>query len=355
MNWKPTELPLNVEFETKRVLKKLVAAHRALAELKGVALTIPRPDVLINTLALQEAKDSSEVENIVTTHDELFKGSLGLEHKVSPATKEVQNYVAALKRGYELVAQNKILTTNNIVEIQGVLERNDAGLRRVPGTSLKNAQTGEVVYVPPQEYADIRDLMANLEIFVNNNALTDLDPLVKMAIIHFQFESIHPFYDGNGRTGRIINLLYLVLNGLLDLPILYLSRYIIRNKGRYYALLQEVREQSTWEEWILYLLDAVEVTSYDTIRLVHLIQQEMQVMKGILRNGYKFYSQELLNHLFQQPYTKIEFLQTELGVSRLTASAYLNQLAEDKVLVKHKLGKTNYYINWRLLDVLQSF
>lgn len=355
MNWKPTELPLNVEFETKRVLKKLVAAHRALAELKGVALTIPRPDVLINTLALQEAKDSSEVENIVTTHDELFKGSLGLEHKVSPATKEVQNYVAALKRGYELVTQNKILTTNNIVEIQGVLERNDAGLRRVPGTSLKNAQTGEVVYVPPQEYADIRDLMANLEIFVNNNALTDLDPLVKMAIVHFQFESIHPFYDGNGRTGRIINLLYLVLNGLLDLPILYLSRYIIRNKGRYYALLQEVREQSTWEEWILYLLDAVEVTSYDTIRLVHLIQQEMQVMKGILGNGYKFYSQELLNHLFQQPYTKIEFLQTELGVSRLTASAYLNQLAEDKVLVKHKLGKTNYYVNWRLLDVLQSF
>lgn len=352
MSWKPTDLPYNVEYETKAVLKKLVGAHRALAELKGVALTIPRQDILINTLTLQEAKDSSEVENIVTTHDELFKGSLGLDNLVSPATKEVQNYVSALKRGYGLVLKNKVLTTNNIIEIQEALEKNNAGLRKVPGTTLKNQQTGEVVYEPPQEYMQIRDLMANLEIFMNNDALTDLDPIVKMAIIHFQFESIHPFYDGNGRTGRIINILYLVLNDLIDIPILYLSRYIIRNKAKYYALLQDVRDKGNWEEWILFMLSAVEETAYDTIRLVNVIKKEMQEMKNILRDNYKFYSQELLNHLFKQPYTKIEFLQNELGVTRITAASYLNQLAEDKVLFKHKLGKTNYYINTKLMDAL---
>lgn len=352
MSWKPTELPYNVEYETKPVLKKLAGAHRALAELKGVALTIPKQEILINTLALQEAKDSSEVENIVTTHDELYKGSLGLDKLVSPATKEVQNYVSALKRGYTLVIKNKVLTTNNIIEIQEVLEKNSAGLRKVPGTTLKNQQTGEVVYEPPQDHNQIRDLMANLEIFMNNDALTDLDPIVKMAIIHFQFESIHPFYDGNGRTGRIINILYLVLNELLDIPILYLSRYIIRNKGKYYALLQEIRDNGNWEEWILYMLSAVEETAYDTIRLVNVIKKEMQEMKNRLRDNYKFYSQELLNHLYKQPYTKIEFLQNELGVTRITAASYLNQLAEDKVLFKHKLGKTNYYINTKLMDAL---
>lgn len=352
MSWIPTELPYNVEYETKPVLKKLAGAHRALAELKGIALTIPKQDILINTLTLQEAKDSSEVENIVTTHDELFKGSLGLDNLVSPATKEVQNYVFALKRGYSLVLKNKVLTTNNIIEIQEVLEKNNAGLRKVPGTTLKNQQTGEVVYEPPQDYIQIRDLMANLEVFMNNDALTDLDPIVKMAIIHFQFESIHPFHDGNGRTGRIINILYLVLNDLLDIPILYLSRFIIRNKARYYALLQDVRDNGNWEEWILFMLSAVEETAYDTIRLVNVIKKEMQEMKNILRDNYKFYSQELLNHLFKQPYTKIEFLQNEIGVTRITAASYLNQLAKDKILFKHKLGKTNYYINTKLMDAL---
>jgi len=352
MSWKPTSLPYDVEYETKVVLKKLASAHRALAELKGVALSIPRQEILINTLTLQEAKDSSEVENIVTTHDELYKGSLGIDNLVTPATKEVHSYVSALKCGFDLVKNNKVLTTNNIIEIQEVLEKNNAGLRKVPGTTLKNQQTGEVVYEPPQEYQKIRDLMSNLEIFINNEALTDLDPIVKMAIIHFQFESIHPFYDGNGRTGRIINILYLVLNELLDIPILYLSRYIIRNKAKYYALLQSVRDKGSWEEWILYMLNAVEETAYDTIRLVNVIKKEMQEMKNTLRDNYKFYSQELMNHLFKQPYTKIEFLQNELGVSRITAASYLNQLAKDEVLFKHKLGKTNYYINTKLMDAL---
>lgn len=352
MNWLPSELPYNVDFETKAVLKKLAGAHRALAELKGVAQTIPRQDILINTLTLQEAKDSSEVENIVTTHDELYKGSLGLDQFVSPATKEVQNYVAALKRGFHLVQKNKVLTTNNIIEIQEVLEKNNAGLRKVPGTSLKNQQTGEIVYEPPQSVEIIRNLMNNLEIFINNDGITDLDPIVKMAIIHFQFESIHPFYDGNGRAGRIINILYLVLNELLEIPILYLSRYVIRNKAKYYFLIQDVRDNNAWEAWILFILAAVEETAYDTIKLVNTIKKEMQEMKVLLRDNYKFYSQELLNHLFKQPYTKIEFLQQDLKISRVTAAAYLNKLGEDKVLFKHKLGKTNYYTNNKLMNAL---
>ena len=353
MKWQPTNLPYSkVEFETKSILKKLNRAHRSLAELKGIAQTIPRQDILINTLVFQEAKDSSEVENIVTTHDELFKSSIGLDNFVSTSTKEVQNYVAALKRGYQLVKENKVLTTNNIIEIQEVLEKNNAGLRKIPGTALKNQQTGEIVYEPPQDHDTIKNLMTNLENFINDEELTDLDPIIKMAIIHFQFESIHPFYDGNGRTGRIINILYLVLNDLLDIPILYLSRYIIQNKAKYYYLLQSVRDNGTWEEWLLYMITAIEETSHTTMELVSTIKTEMQEMKRILRGNYGFYSQELLNHLFKHPYTKIEFLQNELGVSRVTAARYLNTLAQDNVIYKHKLGKMNYYINVRLMDAI---
>ena len=354
MNWKPSYLPYEKDLETKVVLKKLAGAHRALAELKGVAQTIPKQEILINTLILQEAKDSSEVENIVTTHDELYKSSLGLEKYASPAAKEVQNYVAAIKRGFSIVSKQKVLSTNNIIEIQEILEENKAGLRKIPGTNLKNEQNREVIYEPPQSAVEIVELMKNLELFINDNTLTDIDPIVKMAIIHFQFESIHPFYDGNGRTGRIINILYLVLNDLLEIPILYLSRFIIRNKVAYYQKLQDVRDHERWEEWLLYMLSAIEKTAYDTIRLVNNIKEEMMKMKNILRNNYKFYSQELLNHLFKQPYTKIELLQKDLGVSRVTASIYLNTLAKDKVIFKHKLGKTNYYINTTLMDTLSA-
>lgn len=354
MSWEPSYLPYKKDLETKVVLKKLAGAHRALAELKGVAQTIPKQEILINTLILQEAKDSSEVENIVTTHDELYKSSLGLEKYVSPAAKEVQNYIAAIKRGFSIVSKQKVLSTNNIIEIQEILEENKAGLRKIPGTTLKNEQSGKVIYEPPQSAVEIERLMENLELFVNDNTLTDIDPIVKMAIIHFQFESIHPFYDGNGRTGRIINILYLVLNDLLEIPILYLSRYIIRNKAAYYQKLQDVRDNESWEEWLLYMISAVEETAYDTIRLVNNIKKEMMKMKNILRNNYKFYSQELLNHLFKQPYTKIEFLQKDLGVSRVTASGYLNTLAKDMVIIKYKLGKTNYYINMDLMNTLSA-
>jgi Fic family protein len=354
MTWKPTNLPYEKELETKAVLKKLAGAHRALAELKGVAQTIPRQEILINTLVLQEAKDSSEVENIVTTHDELYKSALGFENYVSPATKEVQNYVAAIKRGYAIVQKNKILTTNNILEIQQILEKNNAGLRKMPGTNLKNQQTGAIVYEPPQHALEIKQLMENLELFINDDTLTDYDPLTKMAIIHFQFESIHPFYDGNGRTGRIINILYLVLQDLLDIPILYLSRYVIQNKAMYYQRIQEVRDADKWEEWLLYMLDAVTETAHDTMKKVSIIKSQMTKMKKVLRDDYKFYSQELLNHLFKQPYTKIEFLQQELQISRVTAAVYLNKLAEDGILLKHKMGRNNYYINLSLMNALRD-
>lgn len=354
MSWQPEILPYAIEMETKPVLKKLSSAHRALAELKGVAQTIPRQDILINTLVLQEAKDSSEVENIVTTHDELYKSSLGLDNMVSPAAKEVQNYIAAIKRGFAIVTQYKLLTTNHIIELQEILEKNKAGIRKVPGTNLKNQQTGEIVYEPPQSATDIKKLMENLETFINMDEMTDLDSLVKMAIIHFQFESIHPFYDGNGRTGRIINILYLVLQDLLEIPILYLSRYIIRNKAAYYAGIQNVRDEGKWEEWLLYVLDAVEKTAADTIRLVNTIKVEMTKMKTTLRDNYKFYSQELLNHLFKQPYTKIEFLMDELQVSRVTAANYLNTLANDGVIIKHRMGRNNYYINAKLMEALSA-
>ncbi|SDY17858.1 Fic family protein [Lutibacter oricola] len=346
------KLPLKQDIETKKILKKLASAHRALAELKGIVSSIPNENILINTLGLQEAKDSSAVENIITTHDDIFKAELNLDGFKSLNAKEVQNYISALKKGFELIKKNKILTNNDIIEIQSELEKNNAGFRKVPGTALKNATTGEVIYTPPQEYDTILDLMKNLEKYINDESLSDFDTLVKMAIIHFQFESIHPFYDGNGRTGRIINVLYLVMNDLLNLPVLYLSRYIIEHKADYYKLLQEVRVTDNWENWILYMLDGVEKISKETIVLIGKIRDLIFEYKNLLRNNYKFYSQDLLNNLFKHPYTKIEFIENDLGVSRITASKYLNQLAKDKVLKKEKLGTGNYYINEKLIKIL---
>jgi len=346
------KLPFEQDIESKLILKKLASAHRALAELKGIVSSIPNENILINTLGLQEAKDSSAIENIITTHDDIFKAELNLDGFKSLNAKEVQNYISALKKGFGLISKNKILTNNDIIEIQSELEKNSAGFRKVPGTALKNATTGEIVYTPPQDYNTILELMINLERFINDETLSDFDPLVKMAIIHYQFESIHPFFDGNGRTGRIINVLYLVMNDLLDLPILYLSRYIIEHKGEYYKLLQEIRETDNWENWVLYLINGVEQISKETIILIGKIRELIFEYKNLLRDNYKFYSQDLLNNLFKHPYTKIEFIVNDLGVSRITASKYLNKLAEDKLLKKEKLGTGNYYINEKLIRLL---
>jgi len=346
------KLPLENDIESKSILKKLSLTHRALAELKGIVSSIPNENILINTLGLQEAKDSSAIENIITTHDDIYKAGLNLEGFKSQNAKEIQNYISALKLGFELISRNKMLTNNDIIEIQSELEKNNAGFRKVPGTALKNATSGEIVYTPPQDYNTIQDLMTNLEQFINDEQLSDFDPLVKMAIIHYQFESIHPFYDGNGRTGRIINVLYLVMNDLLDLPILYLSRYIIENKGEYYKLLQEVRETDNFENWVIYLLNGVEQIAKETIILIGKIRELIFEYKNLLRNNYKFYSQDLLNNLFKHPYTKIAFIEKDLGVSRITAAKYLNQLASDGLLKKERLGTGNYYVNLKLIELL---
>ncbi|WP_445738296.1 Fic family protein [Mariniflexile sp.] len=346
------KLPLKQDVETKKVLKKLASAHRALAELKGIVSSIPNEHILINTLGLQEAKDSSAIENIITTHDDIFKAELNLEGFKSSNAKEVQNYISALKKGFAFIKKKNILTINDIIAIQSELEKNNAGFRKVPGTALKNATTGAVIYTPPQDYDTILDLMGNLELYINDESMSEFDTLVKMAIIHFQFESIHPFYDGNGRTGRIINVLYLVMNDLLNLPILYLSRYIIEHKADYYSFLQEVRENDNWENWILYMLESVEQISKETIVLIGKIRDLIYEYKNILRTDYKFYSQDLLNNLFKHPYTKIEFIENDLGVSRITASKYLNQLAKDNILKKEKLGTGNYYVNEKLIKIL---
>ena len=349
------ELPLAFDLETKPVLKQLNLANKKLAELKGVALTIPNENILINTLTLQEAKESSAIENIVTTQDDLYTADLNLKNTIiNASTKEVLNYRQALQRGFELVRTNKLLTNNIIKEIQRQLECNSAGFRTLPGTKLKSSD-GRVVYTPPQEKWEVERLMANLECFINDEQLSDLDPLIKMAIIHHQFESIHPFYDGNGRTGRIISILYLVLNGLLDIPILYLSRYITRNKGEYYRLLQAVRSEEsveTWEAWTLYILKGVEQTADETISLVknisNLMQQYKQIIRPLLGKQYKH---ELLNNLFFHPYTKIEYVERDMLVQRKTATKYLDSLVEKKLLKKVKIWKTNYYINTALVGL----
>lgn len=347
-------LPPPVDLETKEVLRKVAAAHRFLAELKGVAATIPNENILINTLVLQEAKDSSAIENIITTNDELFRAEL-FEQLAGPAQKEVQNYARALRYGFAEARRHGLLTNKLILEIQETLEANRAGFRKLPGTTIKNQQTGEVVHTPPQDYDTIVALMVNLEKIINDDEAWPVDPLIKMAVLHVQFESIHPFYDGNGRTGRILNILYLVNKDLLRLPILYLSRYIIRHKSDYYHLLQDVREHDAWEAWVLYLLDGVEQTARETISTIQRIRTLMQDYKHRIRAQFpKMYSQDLLNNLFRHPYTKIEFVMGDLRVGRITATRYLDRLSEAGFLEKQKVGRSNYYLNPPLLQLFLS-
>ena len=350
----PSVLPITQELETKIVLKKIVSANKALAELKGAARSIPNQNILINALTLQEAKDSSEIENIVTTHDEVYRASISATN-ASQAAKEVQRYREALYKGFDFVGQQQLLLKRHIVEIQQILEDNDAGIRTQSGTTLKNGKTDEVVYVPPQNNEDIERLMDNLEHYINDTSLDDYDPLVKMAIIHYQFETIHSFYDGNGRTGRIINILYLMLYGLLDLPILYLSSYIIKNKADYYRLLNEVRTDGAWEEWILYMLDGVEKTSIQSVEIIESITVLMRETKTIMRENIpKIYTKDLLELLFQHPYTKISFLVDEIGITRKTATTHLRAIEELGILKSIKVGREVYFVNKKLFTLLQN-
>jgi len=347
-------LPFNdYDLKTPRILESLNEASRSLAELKGFANSIPNQYILINAITINEAKDSSEIENIVTTHDSIYKVLTESGFKDESA-KEVVDYRSAIWRGYEIIKEKEFISTNILVELQGMIEHNKAGIRKNPGTKLINSKTGEVIYTPPQDEKEIRDLLKNLEDYINEN--DDVDPLIKMALIHYQFESIHPFYDGNGRTGRILNVLYLVLNNLLDSPILYLSNYINKNKDEYYRLFTEFRENSNYEDWIIYILKGIEETSKNTIELIKLIQEEMEAYKeDFITKLPKIYSEELLDSLFYEVYTRINYIEERCHVTRQTAATYLNSLVEAGLLEFEKIGRESIYKNTRLINLLSSF
>ena len=345
-------LPPDFDFETKPILKALNRATRRLAEVKGRAPIIPNQGILINTLSLQEAKDSSEIENIVTTNDELFRGDFEKDSNLRGASKEVAMYRDALRLGFDRLSETGLITNRTIIEMFGVLKNRDDGFRKLPGTGLQNNQ-GEIVYVPPQDADIVQRQMVALEAYINGD--DEIDPLIKMAIIHHQFESIHPFPDGNGRVGRMLNVLYLTKVGLLEIPILYMSRGINQRKSDYYRLLQAVRDDGLWEDWVIFVLDVVAETAEVTLRLIEGIRDDMAYFKVRIREKHgKIYSQDLINNLFRHPYTRIEFVMNELSVSRPTATAYLEKLAADDDLPihKHVEGRNNYFINAALMELL---
>ena len=350
----PSKLPLKKDIETKEILRATISAHRTLAELKGIANSLPNQKIVINTLVLQEAKDSSEIENIITTYDEIYRSDIS-DSFINSDIKEVQNYKDALYLGFEIIKTKNFLTINHIKEIQETLEQNDAGFRKQSGTVLKNPATGEIKLIPPQNPKDIEELMSNLVDYINDSSLEEFDSLVKMAIIHYQFESIHPFYDGNGRTGRIINILYLVLENLLDVPILYLSRYIIKNKADYYKLLNDVSFNNGLNNWILFILKGIEEISKETIKTIKNIENLMNETKNIIiEQKPKIYSKDLLEALFYHPYTKRVFIEEQLNVSRPTATNYLNNLEKLGILSSRKIGKEVFYVHNKLFELFKD-
>ncbi len=346
-------LPPDFNFETLPILKALNSATRSLAEVKGHAFAIPNQGILIDTLSLQEAKDSSEIENIVTTNDELFRGTPSKDTYINGAAKEVAMYRDALSLGFGQLRETGLISNRTLVAMFRVLKNREDGFRTMPGTALQNA-AGDIVFVPPQDKDAVARHMAVLETYINV-AEDDLDPLIRMAIIHHQFESIHPFADGNGRLGRMLNVLYLTKENLLGIPILYLSRGINETKSDYYRLLQAVRDEGAWEDWIVYMLDVVTATSHLTLALIKGIRDQMAEFKTIIRQNHpKVYSQDLINNLFRHPYTRIEFVMKELNVSRPTATSYLERLVADDGIPVSKIveGRNNYYVNTSLVMLL---
>jgi len=349
-------LPLSYDFDQIDILKKCTSAHRKLAELKGICKSIPNSNILINNLTLTEAKESSAIENIITTYNNLYQQEVSQyssERVTNQATKEVVRYREAIKYAYNVITQNKILTNNDIIKINNILRNiTDCGFRNQIGTVIKNDSTGEIIYTPPPPQ-DISKLIDNLEFYINDNNMQNIDPLIKMAIIHHQFESIHPFCDGNGRTGRIINISYLIMQDLLDSPILYLSRYIIQHKEIYYQLLQHVRDAGDWKPWVMFVLDAIEVIADETITLVTTIKNLQKFAKNqIQKHAPKIYSKDLLDHLFIHTYTTATQLKNLLGISRQTATKYLNILTKFNILHKVNQGKYTYFVHKQLYLIL---
>lgn len=347
-------LPPPGEVETKAVLKQAISANRALAELKGQGALIPNQAMLVNTLVLQEAKASSEIENIVTTNDALFRAMAAGSGTVDPATKEVLRYREALWSGFNRVRKDAWLNADLLVDVVRALTLDKRGIRNKPGTVIGNRLTGEIVYTPPEGEPLIRRKLDELETFLY--AADGLDPLVKLALAHYQFEAIHPFFDGNGRTGRILNILYLVVQGLLDLPVLYLSRRIIDSRPEYYRLLREVTENGGWEAWVLYMLKALETTAQMTLQRVLAIRALLEETLTLAKSKLpaRVYSKELIELIFRQPYTKGQFVVDAHLAERQTAAEYLKELEKIRVLKSHKTGKENLYLNVKLYELLSK-
>lgn len=344
-------LPPQCDIESKEILKKSIKAHAALAELRGWSFTQSNPLLLLHSIALQEAKSSSAIENVVTTNDELYQALATPEDlSISPAAKEVLHYKEALWAGYSKLRDDYPLTINLFIELFRIVKNRNDGIRSVPGTVLKNS-FNEVVYTPPDNKEDILRLLSNLEKFINIH--DEIDPLVKLAIMHYQFECIHPFPDGNGRVGRILNVLYLIREKLLPFPILYLSEYIIKNKTDYYKALKNVTENNEWSKWILYILDAIEHTAHNTLNTIKNIYVSQNKAQDIIKaNASEIYSKELVELLYEQPYCKIKFLVNRGFGNRQTSSKYLDKLCDIGILHCIKKGREKYYINKELWGIL---
>jgi Fic family protein len=345
-------LPPKADVETKNILRKAVSAGRTLAKFDGALRSLPNPNLFLDTIYLQEAKASSEVENIITTNDELYKSLAADKKAENAAAKEVLGYKEALWLGLDQLRAKPFITTNLCVKIVQRIKQNDAAIRVTPGTTLSNAH-GEIIYTPPSGETVIREKMANLEKFINDDS-RDIDPLIKMALMHYQFVAIHPFTDGNGRTGRILLLLYLKLSSLLDNPAIYLSEYIIKNKTEYYRRLQDVTEKNEWEDYILYMLDMVEETSAKGLEQLSKITTVMaETADEIKKKLPKIYSKELMDILFRLPYTKRRHLiDADIGTPK-TVGNYLIALEENGFLTSERVGKEKLYLNRRLLKILE--
>lgn len=345
-------LPPKQDLETVAILRKTITASRALAQLNGMLTNLPNPTLFLDTIHLQEAKASSEIENIITTNDDLYKSLVADKNFGDFATKEVLSYKEALFNGLETIKKRPFISTNLCVDIVQSIKKNSAGVRTTPGTTLKNTRA-ETIYTPPAGETVIREKLANLETFINEN--NTIDPLIKMALMHYQFEAIHPFSDGNGRTGRILLLLYLKIEKLLDIPAIYLSEYIIKNKANYYNKLREVTEKNDWESWILYMLEMVEYTAKKGLKRLKNVTELMDKIGVEIKEALpKVYSKELLEILFRLPYTKKQFLIDEkLGTSK-TVGNYLIALEEKGFLTSEKVGKEKLYLNHRLMAVLEQ-
>jgi Fic family protein len=345
-------LPPRITLETTKVLRKTIDASRALAQLNGMLTNLPNPTLFLDTIHLQEAKTSSEIENIITTNDDLYKSLVADKKFDNPATKEVLSYKEALWNGLHDIEKRPFISTNLCIDIVQSIKKNTEGIRTTPGTTLKNTK-GEIIYTPPTGETIIREKLSNLETFINEN--NTIDPLIKMALMHYQFEAIHPFSDGNGRTGRILLLLYLKIEKLLDIPAIYLSEYIIKNKADYYKKLREVTESNNWESWILYMLEMVEYTANKGLQRLKDVTALMDKIGAEIKEALpKVYSKELIEILFRLPYTKKQFLIDEkLGTSK-TVGNYLIALEKAGFLISEKVGKEKLYLNHRLMAVLEQ-